>query len=168
MAIATEVAECRQLLDELLKSVTEDEFHMQEAESHISKFNNLWIKQNSIFAPTRESMDWRLRHTSMQKIMLTELELLKSNLTKAKQASVSKGAAGSSEGGSLALLKNIHKALNDFLDFPIYNKLRRNGTGYRELEAKHKYANDVDLTEKFRTGRRKDHILVIARFKSER
>jgi hypothetical protein len=80
MAIAARAAECSRLFHEWLKSSTDDEFLTQDTENQIFRFN-LWAANNFIFAPTRGSMDWRLRNAPLLESAMVELlDNLKSNL----------------------------------------------------------------------------------------
>jgi hypothetical protein len=77
-SIADGAEECSQLFDKWLKSSAGDE--LQDAENQIFRFN-LWAANNFIFAPTRGSMDWRLRNAPLlESAMVDLLDDLKSNL----------------------------------------------------------------------------------------
>jgi hypothetical protein len=77
MAIATKAAECSRLFDEWSKSPA---FLTPDVENQIFRFN-LWITNNFVFAPTRGSMDWRLRNAPLlESAMVDLLDDLKSNL----------------------------------------------------------------------------------------
>jgi hypothetical protein len=79
MAIAIRAAECSLLFDEWLKSSAGDDFLTQDTENQIFRFN-LWTANNFIFAPTRGSMDWRLRNAPfLESAMVELLDDLKSN-----------------------------------------------------------------------------------------
>ena len=76
MAIAARAAECSRLFDEWLKSSA---FITPDVENQIFRFN-LWVTNNFIFAPTRASMDWRLRSAPLlESAMVDLLDDLKSN-----------------------------------------------------------------------------------------
>jgi hypothetical protein len=80
MAIAARAAECSQLFDKWLKASAGDEFLTQNAENQIIRFN-LWAANNFVFAPTRGSMDWRLRNAPLlESAMVDLLDDLRSNI----------------------------------------------------------------------------------------
>ena len=81
MAIASTAAECAQLFDNYARRMSEDGLFIQEMESHIFRFN-LWIANEFILAPSRASMDWRLRAAPwLQATIMELLDDLKVDLT---------------------------------------------------------------------------------------
>jgi hypothetical protein len=80
MAIASRAAECAQLFDRYASTLAEDEPLIQDMENQIFRFN-LWVTSNFILAPSRASMDWRLRNAPLQQSTMVELlDDLKSDL----------------------------------------------------------------------------------------
>ncbi|KAL2818529.1 hypothetical protein BDW59DRAFT_152021 [Aspergillus cavernicola] len=81
MTIAMRAAECAQLFEGMSQAATSDMLR-QDWENQIFRFN-LWSANNFIFAPTRASMDWRLRNAPLLESTMVELlDDLRSSLIK--------------------------------------------------------------------------------------
>jgi hypothetical protein len=71
MAIAAKAAECARHLEMVAQAATSEEAR-QDWENQIFRFN-LWSGNNFVFAPTRVSMDWRLRNAAVLESSMCEL-----------------------------------------------------------------------------------------------
>jgi hypothetical protein len=71
MAIAQRAAQCALGLEGILQLTATEDARL-EWENQIFRFN-LWSANNFVFAPTRASMDWRLRNAPLLESSMCEL-----------------------------------------------------------------------------------------------
>ncbi|KAL4779146.1 hypothetical protein BJX76DRAFT_99189 [Aspergillus varians] len=147
MAIAAKAAECAQHLERVAQATTSEEAR-QEWENQIFRFN-LWSQNNFVFAPTRASMDWRLRNAAVLESSLCEiLDELQSILI--RHSAIMKAAG-------IQQKEDQHGAVNEALSelFRLSRAFRRSGILRRfvKIGSYIEYdENGVNLTEEFRKG----------------
>ncbi|KAH8692087.1 hypothetical protein BGW36DRAFT_386928 [Talaromyces proteolyticus] len=152
MAIATGAAQCDRLFEKWMKAIADHETAlMQGAENQVFRFN-LWTANNFIYAPTRASMDWRLRNAPfLESVLIDLLDDLKSNLI--KQSSFSKITMVSADEEFASFPDVISEILDGIFRFS--RAVRRSGILRRfvKLASYVEYdENGVNLTEGFRKG----------------
>ncbi|KAF9890253.1 hypothetical protein FE257_006165 [Aspergillus nanangensis] len=144
MAIAARAAECARHFDQQSKAPVSNELLQQEWENQVFRFN-LWCSNNFIFAPTRASMDWRLRDAPLLESGMVELlEDLESNLIKHSAIISSRGSAP---------CPDITKVLDEL--FRLSCAIRRSGALRRFVKVANYVEYDeggLNLTEEFRKG----------------
>ncbi|KAL5341980.1 hypothetical protein BJX70DRAFT_357494 [Aspergillus crustosus] len=147
MTIAARAVECARHLEEVAQSATAGDVK-QEWENQIFRFN-LWCENNFVFAPTRASMDWRLRNAVALEASVCELlDDLQSALV--RYAAVVKTGRVSQQAGQRDAFSEVLKDL-----FRLSRAIRRSGVLRRfvKLGAYIEYDEDgLNLTKAFRDG----------------
>jgi hypothetical protein len=147
MAIAAKAAECARHLEKVTQAATSEEAR-QDWENQIFRFN-LWSGNNFVFAPTRASMDWRLRNAAVLESSMCELlDDLQSSLIR---------ASATMKTESIQEEANQHDTVSTTLEelFRLSRAVRRSGILRRFVKIGYYMEydeNGVNLTEEFRNG----------------
>ncbi|KAL3477431.1 hypothetical protein BJX99DRAFT_257460 [Aspergillus californicus] len=147
MGVAIKAAECSRRLEGILQAAASDDSR-QDWENHIFRFN-LWSENNFVFAPTRASMDWRLRNAALLESSVCELlDDLQSSLI--RYAAVMQQARYREQADQ-------HGAVGETLEelFRLSRAIRRSGILRRFVKVGSYVEYDeygVNLTDEFRKG----------------
>ncbi|KAL4983893.1 hypothetical protein BDW68DRAFT_25946 [Aspergillus falconensis] len=147
MAVVEKAARCARLLEQICQTESSDVLR-QEWENQIFRFN-LWSSNNFVFAPTRASMDWRLRNAPTVESAICELlDDLQSGLIRHEAIIKIKGTPEDT---------SPHDAVNETLEelFRLSRAVRRSGVLRRFVKIGSYVEYDgggVNLTEEFRKG----------------
>ncbi|KAL3447674.1 hypothetical protein BJX65DRAFT_307737 [Aspergillus insuetus] len=147
MAIAQKAAQCALCLEGISQAApTEDA--RQEWENQIFRFN-LWSANNFVFAPTRASMDWRLRNAPLLESSMCELlDDLQSSLIRCT-AMMKKHTIQDAANHSIDVSDTLEEL------FRLSRAVRRSGILRRfvKIESYIEFDdNGINLTDEFRNG----------------
>ncbi|KAL2855689.1 hypothetical protein BJX68DRAFT_264043 [Aspergillus pseudodeflectus] len=147
MAIAQRAAQCALGLEGMLQLTATEDARL-EWENQIFRFN-LWSANNFVFAPTRASMDWRLRNAPLLESSMCELlDDLQSSLIRC--TAMMKNPAIPDEANPSTLVSDTLEEL-----FRLSRAVRRSGILRRfvKIESYIEFdENGVNLTDEFRKG----------------